>query len=238
MRNCQIFQLVKSLADFPNTVYLLSYDKEVVKKALEKVQTGFGEEYLKKIVKLRLEIPATSNFDVEKLFIDEINEIFLDMPKNSYKEVYWGNIYNSGIKYFLNNFRDTKRYINTLKIISGIVKNEVNPVDFIAIIAIQVFIPDVYYEIRGNQELFIGTFDNSGYSYSEMKKKDEERCDEIIKKADEHIQDPLKSLLKYMFPRLEAIYGNSNYGNEWLSNWRKELRICSPDKFRIYSVSL
>ena len=35
-----IFQLVKSLADFPNTVYLLAFDYDVVVLALSKVQYG------------------------------------------------------------------------------------------------------------------------------------------------------------------------------------------------------
>ena len=34
----QIFQLVKLIADFPQTIYLLSFDREVVVKALENVQ--------------------------------------------------------------------------------------------------------------------------------------------------------------------------------------------------------
>ena len=39
----QVFQLITSVAKFPNTTYLLVFDKEIVVKALEKVQEGNGE---------------------------------------------------------------------------------------------------------------------------------------------------------------------------------------------------
>ena len=42
----QVFQLITSVAKFPNMIYLLVFDKEIVVKALEKIQEGSGEEYL------------------------------------------------------------------------------------------------------------------------------------------------------------------------------------------------
>lgn len=47
-----VFQLVTSVARFPNTTYLLVFDKEIVVKALEQVQEGSGEDYLEKILSL------------------------------------------------------------------------------------------------------------------------------------------------------------------------------------------
>ena len=46
----QVFQLVTSVAKFPNTIYLLVFDKDIVVKALEKVQEGSGRDYLEKII--------------------------------------------------------------------------------------------------------------------------------------------------------------------------------------------
>jgi len=50
----QIFQLIKSLGDFRNTIYLLAFDKYVVINALKKVQEGSGFDYLEKVVKCLL----------------------------------------------------------------------------------------------------------------------------------------------------------------------------------------
>lgn len=43
-----IFQLVNTVAKFPNTIYLLSFDKEIVARALTEVQQYDGEKYLEK----------------------------------------------------------------------------------------------------------------------------------------------------------------------------------------------
>ena len=42
-----IFQLVNSVAGFPNTTYLLSYDPDIAAKALD--DPGKGSEYLRRL---------------------------------------------------------------------------------------------------------------------------------------------------------------------------------------------
>lgn len=63
----QIFQLVSSVAKFPNTAYLLVFYKDIVTKALRKVQEGNGEEYLHKVIQMPIQIPDVkeirTNFD-------------------------------------------------------------------------------------------------------------------------------------------------------------------------------
>ncbi len=56
-----IFQLVNTVAKFPNTIYLLSFDKEIVARALTEVQNYDGEKYLEKIIQVPIEIPKVSN---------------------------------------------------------------------------------------------------------------------------------------------------------------------------------
>lgn len=50
----QIFQLVKLLANFPKTIYLLSFDKNIVVNALEEIQGISGEKFSKKSSKYLL----------------------------------------------------------------------------------------------------------------------------------------------------------------------------------------
>ncbi|WP_029067309.1 P-loop NTPase fold protein [Lachnobacterium bovis] len=51
-----IFQLVKQVGDFPNVIYLLSMDRDVVTRALEEVHDCDGYEYLEKIIQVTFEI--------------------------------------------------------------------------------------------------------------------------------------------------------------------------------------
>lgn len=225
----QIFQLVKLIADFKNTTYLLSFDRSVVIKAMEKVQKGSGNNYLEKIVQIPFEVPKLSKRDKEQILISKMNDIIKDIPEDRIDQAYWQNLYHGGIKTLFKNIRDINRYINTLKFNLGMVKDEVNIVDFFAITSIQVFLPEVYYEIRENKELFTELFNLN--TTTEKKNSQKELCDNIINIVDESFKGSLQEILGNMFPKLGAIYGNTNYGPEWLRTWRKDLKICSPDIF-------
>ena len=229
----QIFQLIKSLGDFPNTIYLLAFDKNVVINALKKVQEGSGVEYLEKVVQIPFEIPLISKQEVEHLLFSQLDELIKDIPENKWDQTYWGNIYHSGLKYFFRNIRDVTRYINSLRFSFEMVKGEVNAIDFLAITGIQVFIPEVYYGIRDNKDIFSGVYSDYGRS-DVTKDQDKKRCDEIISRVNDPPQELLKDFLKRLFPKLESIYGNTNYGYDWLDNWRRDCRICSPDIFDIF----
>ncbi|HOJ16883.1 MAG TPA: P-loop NTPase fold protein [Dictyoglomaceae bacterium] len=226
----QIFQLVKSLGDFPNTIYLLAFDRAVVINALESVQKGFGIEYLEKIVQIPFEIPLISKQEVEYLLLNQLNELIRNIPENKWNKAYWENIYYSGLRYFFKNIRDVTRYINSLRFSFEMVKEDVNPIDFFAITGIQVFIPEVYYSIRDNKNIFSGIYSNFRTS-DERKKQDREICDGIIGKVKDPSPEVLRNFLKKLFPKVESIYDNIEYGPEELSDWRRERRICSPDVF-------
>jgi len=227
----QIFQLIKSLGDFPNTIYLLAFDMDVVKNALEKVQGGSGIEYLEKVVQIPFEIPLISKQEVERLLFSKLDELIKDIPKNKWNQNYWINIYNSGLKYFFRNIRDVTRYINSLRFSFEIVKGEVNTIDFFAITGIQVFFPEIYYGIRDNKDIFSGTFDSSPGRDENIKEQAKKRCDEIIGRVNESQQEVMKDFLKILFPKLESIYSYSHFGNDWMYNWRRDCRICHPDIF-------
>jgi len=229
----QIFQLIKSLGDFPNTIYMLAFDRDVVKNALEKVQGGSGIGYLEKVVQIPFEIPLISKQEVERLLFSKLDELIKDLPEGKWNQNYWINIYNSGLKHFFGNIRDVTRYINSLRFSFEIVKGEVNTIDFFAITGVQVFFPEVYYGIRDNKDIFAGTFDSSPGKNDTVKEQAKKRCDGIIGRVNESQQEVMKDFLKILFPKLESIYGYSHFGNEWMYNWRRDCRICSPDIFDI-----
>lgn len=70
-----VFQLVKSLADFPHTVYILSFDYDVVVRALEQSQRGLGAEYLEKIVQIPFAIPVAEISTIQKILFHELDEL-------------------------------------------------------------------------------------------------------------------------------------------------------------------
>ncbi|WP_162197326.1 KAP family P-loop NTPase fold protein [Methanosarcina mazei] len=227
----QIFQLVKTLADFPNSIYLLTFDKKVVTDALKKEQQGHEEEYLEKIVQVPLDIPLISKIEVEILLEGRLKKLIEDIPENKFDRVYWGNIYQSGFKYFFENIRDVTRYINVLNFNYELVKDEVNLVDLIAISAVQVFIPEVYQKIRDNKEIFTLTSTKKGMVNLE---EYQQVCNDIINSVNEKNQKFLHNYLKILFPGISTIYENVSYDRSFERSWRINRNICSEDVFDVY----
>jgi len=178
----QVFQLVKMLGDFSNTIYLLAFDHELVVNALTKVQEGPGQEYLEKIIQVPFELPQISRSEVEALLFSQLNVLIADIPEGKWDATYWGNIYQSGLKYFFTNIRDVTRYVNALRFSFRMVKDHVNPVDFLAVTGIQVFLPSIYLGIRDNKDLFSGVFEDR--TSNSAKEQAASRINEILGRTD------------------------------------------------------
>jgi len=214
-----IFQLVKSIADFPNITYILTFDREIVSKALDSEQNGHGGQYLEKIVQIPFELPEYSKLEFESFLFSKLDMILQNNPYDDFDRVYWGNIYNSGFKHFFKNIRDINRYINVLNFNYDAIKEEVNVLDFIAITAIQVFLPDIYHGIKNNKHVFAGIMSTQD---AKRKDVDEAICDEVIKRSDNDTQIFLQAFLTVLFPRISSIYDNNNYGSSFLISWEKK----------------
>src|SRR3990172_6176767 len=236
----QIFQLIKSLGDFPNTIYLLAFDKDVVIKALERVQEGSGVEYLEKIVQVPFDIPLISKQEVERLLFSQIDELIKDIPEEKWDQTYWEDFfYYSGLKYFFNTIRDVTRYINSLRFSFSIVKDEVNVVDFFVLTAIQVFMPEVYDGIKDNKDIFLGVHGSNYEKDKAVIVQAKKRCDEIFSRTNELHQEKLKEILSNLFPELKSVYESVGYHYRSMGDWRRDGRICSPDIFEtFFSLSI
>lgn len=226
----QIFQIVKSMGDYSNTVYLLSLDKDYIINSLGKD----GEEYLEKIVQLPFEVPDISKQDLENILLDRLKNMISEVPEDAWDRQYWADIYYSTFKFMFNNCRDITRYINTLSFGFLRVKDVVNPVDFFALTAIRVFEPTVFYGIRDNKDLFTDLVNNVYHFNKEKLTEDKIRCDEILNRAQEFPAEFLQLMLMHLFPRLRSIYQENIpfYHSEALA--RKNKRICSSDVFDVY----
>ncbi len=230
----QIFQIVKSMGDYINTVYVLAFDKEQVVHAINRIDGSGGEEFIGKIVQLPFDIPPILQQDLENIFADRLTTVIATVPADTWNTEYWADIYYSSLKYFFQNCRDITRYVNTLSFSYSRLRDVVNPVDFFALTAIEVFLPNVYFGIRDNKDLFTDLLDNVYELDHTQIKKDKLRCDEIISRAEHISQELVLELLLRLFPRLRQIYQSEVPRFHSDSIARKLRRICSPDLFDVY----
>lgn len=232
----QIFQMIKVLGNFPNTIYLSSMDKEVVINALSEVQKGDGSEYLEKIINVPFMVPSISNEEIQKFLFMKLDEIIKDEDDESFDENYWGNIYHSGYKYFFKNIRDVVRYTNVLRFNYGVLKNKVNVVDLMASTALQVFEPKMFESIKANKDLFVGSLPESQYGDA-----GKEKITSFIKDSYENLQvlsqEAYLSLLKELFVKIKEAHSNTRYVGA-SSKCRKDAKICSEEYFDTYFTML
>lgn len=230
----QIFKLVKINTDFPNTIYVLSFDEKIVACNLEEQKGVSGKDYLNKIVQISFNVPHVKQHKINEFLLKEIDRVLSNLPpskENYYTKMYYLDIYNSGFKNFFRTIRDVKRFLNSLEFNISLMHKEytmeVNPIDFIAIESIRVFCPEFYSIMKSRNSLFTKR-------KSEGKDNRKEEIEVILKEVDEKYRNDLNSLLFALFPQMSIIFGNTEYGYEVQSIWNKQLRVCSTDYFDAY----
>ncbi|OGT42737.1 MAG: hypothetical protein A3F42_06345 [Gammaproteobacteria bacterium RIFCSPHIGHO2_12_FULL_37_34] len=229
----QIFQIVKSIGDYTNTTYLLSFDKTQVIHAICRVDHDSGDELVEKIIQLPFEVPPILHQDLENILADRLNVMIRTIPEEAWNSEYWADIYFASLKFFFENCRDITRYVNTLQFSYARLRDIVNPVDFFALTAIEVFLPRLYFGIRDNKDLFTDLLDDVYQLDEKHIQKDKIRCDEILGRAEK--QHPMiLELLMRLFPRLRRIYQPNMLTYHSPTIARKLRRICSPDLFDAY----
>ena len=230
----QLFTVIKALADFPYVTYLLAFDREVATTAISE-QTGLpGERYLEKIIQVPFELPRPDRAALRQALFKRLDAVMAPTPEGRFDSVHWANIFHSGLDPLITVPRDVVRLTNALSVTYPAVVGEVNPVDFIAIEALRVFMPDVYDAIRIAPGEFTGHESFGGYDAGEAKKRAQAFHESWLKKVPEPLRASTKDLIERLFPRLESVWGNMHYGADSVGGWRRQLRISAPEVFPTY----
>ena len=208
-----VFQLVKALADFPNTIYLLAFDYDVVVHALSKVQYGDGREYLEKVIQVPFQIPSPSMTCIHNALFSKLDNILGDIPESRWDKVTWAKLFQFGLKKYIKSIRDVIRYTNVFLLKYELLKEETNPVDLLGLTCLQVFEPTLYSKLPNFKDTLCGT--NENYSYEGQKAEEEKvrRTMDVLIPDSEIIanMDAAKEILGILFPRTRVVTGVS-YG--------------------------
>ncbi|MEH2001586.1 MAG: P-loop NTPase fold protein [Nostoc sp.] len=223
----QLFRIFKAMRNFTNVVYLLVFDKEIVGKTIADTKEISGEVYLEKTIQASFELPLPDKASLRRLLFAKLENIFAETPKQQINQTRWGDIYFQGIDHFITNIRDIVRFVNTLTVTYPAVKDEVNPVDCIAIECLRVFSPKIYSVIHQNPHIFVGEVDPSIDELNIL-------LNTWIAQLPDEDKQPVKNLLMQLFPKLKSILGNTSLDEKQEFEWREQLRVCSLEIFPIY----
>jgi predicted KAP-like P-loop ATPase len=217
----QLFTAIKAIADFPNVIYLLAFDRDIVLNSLGNALGYPADEYLEKIVEVGFELPLTDHSEMLRLMSEQVDKLIGETPERDLFDVsLFGKVnYLGDVHEFINTPRDVLRIINTISVTFPAVKSMVYPPDFVTIEALRVFVPEAYEVIRRNKLLLTGSIAQPAHKqFLELMVNQFPENDELLRR-----------ILVGLFPKFTADYAPSSE-----RIWREQKRICAPECFENY----
>ncbi|KNY41199.1 NTPase [Vibrio harveyi] len=231
-----VFQLIKANLEFPNVVFLLLFQRDLVE---DKLNDGaqLGRDYLEKIIQVPFDIPRIETTRLHSLLFNKLDKIIEQdaSATRMFDSGRWGNIFHGSLNTYFDNLRSVYRYTSTLSFHFTLLKGksafEVNPVDLIAIECLRVFEPDVYKEIARSKEIFTK---NGSDRYGGRADATADFINRILDKASPDKRDSVKEMVEQLFPTIQWALGGTHYSGDFFSTWLREMRVCHPSNFDKY----
>lgn len=222
----QLFRLVKSVADLPNIIYLMVFDREIARRAMGEAATIGGPEWLEKIVQASFDLPAAHPTDLLNLFTSELQEI-VEGTKHNFDADRWPIVLHRCIAPWLRTARDVTRLSNAVTVSYPGMSEEVDLADFVAMESMRLFEPSVFELVRKNPDALCGT------NNDESRRRTEDLAQKILQSSTFN-QESLKYSLSELFPRLRGVWQNWDFSSGFLDEWDEAKRVCSIRRFPAY----
>ncbi|SDG23694.1 KAP family P-loop NTPase fold protein [Chitinophaga filiformis] len=229
-----VFKLVKLLAGFPRTAYVLAFDDELVAKSLAEQYASSahkqpGYTFLEKIIQIPLHLPKTESSTLRQFALELIQKVHQQINIQLTKKEWAEFLIRFDMAFIpaITNPRGAILYANSIGFVIPLIGKEVNIPDLMLLEAIKTFYPDIYHFIRNNPEHML------------RKKEDGERSRQIVADFNAFLSRHAPAnvhftyVLRQLFPLL-YVHGSADE-----DSWFREKRICSAkyfDRYFTYSV--
>lgn len=228
-----VFQLVKQVADFPNIIYILAMDREVVRRALQEVHNVDGNEYLQKIIQVPFEIPELRKSKLNSIFFSRLDEVVKEISdKIKWDDMYWKDVFQNCIEPYINTLRDVNRVINTFQFKYGAMYEETAFEDMIGITTIEVLDPELYKWIGNNKEAVCGGFFH-GLSFDKSDKDYRKKYSEEFLSLEINPDRAIRCIAA-MFPMFANDENEKGFEYFSSSDIRSKMRAAHKERFELY----
>ncbi|EQC45183.1 KAP family P-loop domain protein [Bacteriovorax sp. BSW11_IV] len=207
-----VFKIVKSSLNFSNSIYMLSYDRSNISKAVERLTHESGESFLNKIIQLEINIPILTERNLRRVF-----NLLMDDDSYAYHFDY------DQYAFAFTTVRDVKRAVNSFKFKSSFLGALLNQADLMAMTIIELNWPNVFKDIYRSKKILLGGQVNNA----------DKVIDEILSSVEkDDTKAGLKKIIKRLFPDLgqkERYRLGSNH---------RVGRICTNDFFDLFFMEV
>ncbi|MFQ2068099.1 P-loop NTPase fold protein [Aeromonas veronii] len=231
----QVLRLVKAVADFSGTSFLLAFDSNYITSVLDKNDIVNASEYINKIVQLRIPLPVISERGMNELANSELANLsdknLTDRFETDQERLSW--IYHNYFKRLINNPRELKRCFNHLRFVLEQVEGQVCFSDIFSLSIIATKANSIYEHIKKTPEAYIGKrFSNDGIMIDNpediVKSFSEERND-LLKEYSGRDRKLLEGLLGDIFPLMDT----SAYSHYGVSDADSAGRVSAPQRLHV-----
>ena len=237
-----VFQLITSVARFPNTTYLLVFDKEIVVEALKGVQSGNGQDYLEKVIQMPIQIPNIRRSDLRNVFFERLDEIIADFKEIGYNQEHWQQLFVTCIDPFITHIRDINRLCNALRFKLTGIAPEVDFADMTAISILEIHHPLIYEWVKENKEILTGEGDYSNLVKNKTQKElltyyTDAFIELILKERHDASVETESNLVVKFLARVFPYFGYKigvSYEAYDMSQLKRNNQIAHPNKFDRY----
>ena len=232
----EIFQLVKQVANFPNIVYLLSMDRDIVCEALNHVQQINGHEYLDKIIQIPIEVPVLRKIKLENVLFSKLDSVLGSYSENIiiHKE-YWRRVFKNCVEPYIGTLRDVNKIINIFQFRFGYLHEETCFEDMLAITILEVLEPKLYRWIASHKDELCEIGKKRVVINGD---KQIESRDMYTKEFNElGINSEIAILaLSTLFPVFARCVKENRYDDDNASEIRKNMRMANIERFDLYFI--
>ncbi len=226
-----IVRLVRLVGDFPNTLYLLAFDRGRVEECLGEGNAERGRAYLEKIVQVTHIVPVAREPDVTTIFLGGLQHLVDTAPTGPLDLGDWQNIFAFVVRPLLATPRGARRLLGSLSMTMRLVGDEVAMADLIGIEAVRVLRPAMFEAIisvadhLSAEALVMG---QSGYQHG--RNPADTPIGPIVAVDSVLAED----VCRWLFPAARRYLENTHYGSEWEVTWRRQRKIASASVLRFY----
>lgn len=229
-----VFQLVKQVADFPNVLYILAMDRDVVRSALAGVHKIDGNEYLEKIIQVPFELPELRKSKLTNIFFTKLDQIINELPSEViWDDNYWNIVFRNCIEPYINTLRDVNRVINIFQFKYEMLYQETSFEDMVGITTIEVLEPELYKWISNNKDAVCGGlmhgFLSNGRNKPDYRKIYHDEFEKLGINPDTAI-----SCVSTMFPIFANDVNEYQYNYQPMSDIRGKMRAAHEGRFELY----
>lgn len=221
----QVFRVVKAVADFPNVVYVLAFDREEVAKALSEELQVDGSAYLEKIVQVPFVLPTLRQDVLRDLLIDDVRRSAPEVRFEPGPDQYDANVL-AAMGDLVRRPRDLVRFANAFAPTYAGLRGDVMAVDVAALELLRVVEPRVYKAIRENEQRFLEGRGEYQIQRSDLDPRDVDWNRDMTDAR----RTSIVRLLDRLFPRR----ARRSHSTHEMQRWAAQGRVCSERGYTTY----